>query len=113
MPKTLPCNSKEIIIVDPLFDKGVDRKAVYLCDGSKIHWQKTGNVKEFEVVFDTPGPFGGGSTIFGSLPGEQDTTPTYNSSNPPLPLTVYYYTITILDTNGFQHAFDPHIIGGG
>jgi hypothetical protein len=108
--KTFHCHNPETIQVK-LTSPGVDHKAVYLCDQCKIHWKKTGNVKDFEVVFDTPGPFGS-TTKFGTLPGDfGDTTSAYNA---PADLTVYKYTITIWDTGGVKHGpFDPHVVGGG
>ena len=106
--KVFHCKN-ETIQVNHTLPEGVDHKAVYLCDQCTIHWKKTGNVKDFEVEFHTPGPFGS-TTKFGTLPGESDTTPLYNA---PAALTAYKYKITIWDTGGVKHKFDPHVIGGG
>ena len=107
--KIFHCHNPEIIQVK-LTSPGVDHKAVYLCDQCKIQWKKTGNVKDYEVVFDPPGPFI--PTKFGTLPGDNgETTPVYTA---PVELTVYKYTITVTDTSGVTHPpYDPHVVGGG
>jgi hypothetical protein len=108
--KVITCHNPLPIQVDHTLPGGVNHKDVYLCDQCKIQWKKTGNVKDYEVVFNPPGPFGS-TTKFGTLPGEHETTPVYNA---PVDLTVYKYTITIWDTAGAKHGpFDPHVVGGG
>jgi len=92
--------------------RGVDQKAVYLCEGYKITWQAESgsNIEKFEVEFVGPDfPFGS-ATVF-------DSDSTLKVSTPNLPhldeLTVFKYKITITDSNHHPHPFDPHVIGGG
>jgi hypothetical protein len=107
--KTLACDN-QIVKVDPNLDKGVDRKAVYLCNSYNVQWVTAGNVASFEVEFvDPPFPFGN-TTKFGTAPGETTMTPAYSA---PGDLTVYKYKITIVDRNGKTYTFDPHVVGGG
>jgi hypothetical protein len=86
--------------------KGVDRKAIYLCAGQKVTWVDPSNKYTFQVVFQDY-PFGGTPTTF------DNGTPTSPVLPPITDLTVFKYTITIFDTSGFPHPYDPHVVGGG
>ena len=101
--------SNQIVKVDSKLDKGVDHKAVYLCNGYTVQWVMSGDVASFEIVFQDP-PFGN-ATNFGTGPGETTTTPPYSA---PVDLTVYKYTVSGFDKNGAPFGpFDPHVVGGG
>jgi len=101
--------SNQVVKVDSKLDKGVDHKAVYLCDGNTVQWVMSGNVASFEIVFQDP-PFGN-ATKFGTGSGETTTTPSYSA---PTDLTVYKYTVSGVDKNGVAFGpFDPHVVGGG
>src|SRR6201981_2922028 len=70
MNKTLYCEHK-VVNVDHTLEKGVDHKAVYLCDGFNMEWKAAGDVASFEVEFkDPPFPFGPNATKFGTGAGE-------------------------------------------
>ena len=56
--------SNQIVKVDNKLDKGVDHKAVYLCNGNTVQWVASGDVASFEIVFQDP-PFGN-ATNFGT-----------------------------------------------
>jgi len=93
--------------------KGVDKKVVYLCKNYKIIWEAVPSVKSFKVEFEGPDfPFGPGpsNTKF-------DSNSNGQASTPPLPTlsetTIFKYKITITDSSGNEHPFDPHVIGGG
>ena len=109
----VPANCTDITIKvnHEKYLRGVDQKAVYVCDGKKITWEaETNNIKKFEVEFVGPDfPFGS-ATVF-------DSDSTLKVSTPNLPhldeLTVFKYKITITDSNHHPHPFDPHVIGGG
>src|SRR5262249_22538441 len=66
---------RDVVTVNHQFEKGVDHKAVYLCDQHQLQFKKTGNVSKFEVEFIDPpdGPFGPDHTKFGTEAGESDT----------------------------------------
>lgn len=92
----------EIIKVDP--QKGVDRKAIYLCDGYTVTWEPKANagVHKFQIVFQDS-PFVGGATQF------DDTTTKWPTMDQFADLSVFKYTITVND----GAPFDPHVVGGG
>jgi hypothetical protein len=92
----------ETIKVDP--QKGVDRKAIYLCDGYTVTWipKPNANVHKFQIVFQDS-PFVGGAKKF------DDTTTTWPTMDKFTDLDVFKYTITVND----GPPFDPHVVGGG
>jgi hypothetical protein len=106
------CTDITIKVNHEKYQRGVDQKVVYLCQGKKITWEaETNNIKKFEVEFVGDDlPFGAGSTKF-------DSDSDVKASIPTLPLfgelTVFKYNLTITDNNGNVKKFDPHIIGGG
>jgi len=93
-------------------NRGVDKKAAYLCEGYKITWviDSGSNDKSFKVEFVGPDyPFGA-VTIFNSSGGTVSTGPLPHFSE----LTVFKYNITITDNSGNPpQTFDPHVVGGG
>jgi hypothetical protein len=111
----VPANCSDITIKvnHEKYLRGVDQKAVYVCDGKKITWEaETNNIKKFEVEFvGADLPFGAASTKFDGDSNVKATTPALPHFGE---LTVFKYNLTITDNNGNDKKyFDPHIIGGG
>ena len=94
------------ITVDFTKPKGVDHKAVYLCETNKVIWVPGPNVKSFNLEFVDDLPFGS-TKKFDS--GHSTTPPLGHFSE----LTVFKYNLLIFDTSNNQYHFDPHVVGGG
>ena len=112
-PRAITCatTGNVMIKVDPTKPKGVDHKAVYVCNNYTITWSPQGNVQSFEVQFvgkvASDFPFGPTNTTYGSA------NPTTPQLSDPGELSVFKYDIKIVDSNGRSYSFDPHVVGGG
>jgi hypothetical protein len=101
-PKTFDCGKEQDITVDLQKKNGVDKQAVYVCDGDTVVWKPANGVNSFAVHFNGDCPLTScTSDITNNTPQTAATQPTE--------LTVYKYTLII---NGTQ-VFDPHVVGGG
>jgi hypothetical protein len=101
-PKSFPCGNGQDIKVDLQKKNGVDKQAVYVCDGDPVVWKPANGVTSFAVHFTGDCPFTSCATDI------TDSTPQ-TAATQPTDLTVYKYKLTI---NGTQ-VFDPHVVGGG
>ena len=93
--KTFNCVDVSIQ-VDP--NNGVDKKAVYVCDGNTVTWNAPAGVN-FTIAFQDC-PFQDCNTLANGV-----------ASKPALSFTdlrVFKYTITVNNV-----PFDPHVVGGG
>jgi hypothetical protein len=101
--KTFDCGNEQDIKVGPQKKNGVDKQAVYVCDGDQVVWQPETGVT-FRVHFTGDCPFTSSCTS-----DITDSTPQTAKTPQPTDLTVYKYKLTVNDTL----VFDPHVVGGG
>ena len=100
--KTFDCGKEQDITVDLQKKNGVDKQAVYVCDGDTVVWKPANGVNSFVVHFT-------GDCPLTSCTSDITNNTAQTAATQPAELTVYKYTLTI---NGTQ-VFDPHVVGGG
>ena len=93
--KTFNCEDVNVQ-VDP--SNGVDKKAVYVCDGNTVTWNAPPGVN-FTIKFQDC-PFVDCNTFANGVPSKKAL---YFKE-----LRVFKYTITVNNV-----PFDPHVVGGG
>jgi hypothetical protein len=93
--KTFDCTDVSINVD---LNNGVDKKAVYICDGNTVTWNAPSGVN-FTIKFQDC-PFLDCNTFTNGVPSKKALYFT--------DIRVFKYTITV---NGVP--FDPHLVGGG
>jgi hypothetical protein len=101
-PKTFDCGNNQVITVDLQKKNGVDKQAIYVCEGDPVVWKPATGVTSFKVEFNDSCPFT-------SCASDITDSTSQTVATQPTELTVYKYNLTV---NGTQ-VFDPHVVGGG